>query len=190
MQRPTPPSRILPRRGAESLARGQDDLNGGVLHVHGGENDVVAPPRGGIYAVEGEGEEDDEGAEGEAEVQARRGEEVEAAPPAEVPVPDPVLEDEADDAPREVVEGRGRRDGAGAAKDERGHEVLERRLGPAAGGEVDDDGHDGADAEEDEQARVHMPGGEDASGADESPDHGGCLGNWGLVARLKIRKPT
>lgn len=104
------------------------------------------------------GEEDEERGQGEAEVKRRRGEEVEPRPPPKVPLLDPELEDEAHDAPGEVVEGRGRGNGAGSAEYEGCHQVADRGPGPALGGEVDDDGRDGADYEEGEKARVDLTG--------------------------------
>lgn len=123
--------------------------------------------------MEGEGEEDDQRAERQAEVEPRGREEVEAAPPREVALADEVLEEEADDAPGQVVERGGRGDGAGAAEDDGGHEVPEVGLGPPLGGEVERDGDDGADAEEDEEAGVDLPWREDAGWPDQSPDHRG-----------------
>lgn len=145
------------------------------MEVHGSCDDGVTPPGRRADVVERKGEEDDQGAQGQAQVQGGGCQEVQPAPPAKVVFAHPVLEDEADDAPAQVVERRGRRDGPRAAKDERGHQELDGRPRPAAGCEVDDDGHDGAEDEEGEQARVDLAGGEDASRAQQTPDDRGWI---------------
>lgn len=168
---------LMPLFGPKGLARRQDGLNGRILEVHGRGDDVVAPPGRRVDAVEGEGEENDEGAQREAEVEPGARQKVEPAPPAEVALLDQVLEDEADDAPGQVVERGGGRDGPGAAKDDGGDEVADGRLGPAPGGQVKEHGEDGADPEKDKEARVDLARGEHAGGAEETPDDGGWLGN-------------
>lgn len=162
-----------PGGGTERLPRRQHRLDSRILEVHRLRNDVITPPRRRVNVIEGERKENDERAEGEPEVEPGRREKVEAAPPAEVALLDEVLEDEADDAPGQVVERCGGRDGAGAAEDDGRDDVLERRLGRPLGGEVDDGGEDGADAEKDEQARVDLPRGEDSGWSEETPDDGG-----------------
>ncbi len=94
-------------------------MNGGILEIHRRRYHVVTPPAGWVDVVKCEGEEDEECAECETQIETRRGEEVEAAPPAEVALADEVLEEEADYAPRQVVERRGRRDRSRTAEDDR-----------------------------------------------------------------------
>lgn len=89
---------------------------------------------------------------------------------------DQVLKHVADDAPGQVVEWRGGRDGAGAAEDDRGHEVAQEGLGPAAGEQVDDHRSDGPEDEEQEEVGVDLSRGEDARWADEAPYYGGWVG--------------
>ena len=84
--------RSSPGRGPEGLAGRDLGLDGGALIVHGGADDGVAPPAGGLGAGEGEGEEDEECAECEAEVETGRREVVQARPPAGEAVLDPPLE--------------------------------------------------------------------------------------------------
>ncbi len=81
-------------------------------------------------------------------------------------MPHHVLEGEAHEAPRQVVERRGGRDGAGAAEDERGHEVAQRGGRAALGEEVDYEWGDGAEEEEAEEGEVDLAWGEDAGRAD------------------------
>lgn len=99
--------------------------NGRAMVIHGGGHDIVAPPLGRVDSIHGQGEEDEERSQRQAQIQARRRQKVQAAPPSEVALLDPELEDEADDAPGEVVEGGGGRDGAGAAEEQRRDEVLD-----------------------------------------------------------------
>lgn len=164
---------LMPLLGSERLARRQDRLYRRVLEVHRRGDHVVAPPGRRVDVIQGEGEEDDECAQREAEVEPGAGQEIQPAPPAEVALLDEVLEDETHDAPREVVEGRGRRNRPGAAEDHRGDQVLHRRLGPAPGAEVEQDGENGADTEEDEEPRVDLAGREHARWAEETPDNRG-----------------
>lgn len=71
---------------------------------------------------------------------------------------DQVLEHVADDAPRQVVEGRCGRDGPRAAEDEGRHQVLGGGSRPPAGDEPEDDRSDGANNEEYEEPRVYLAG--------------------------------
>jgi hypothetical protein len=127
-------------------------LDGRVRKVHRSGDDVVAPPVGRVDVIQSEGEEDGERAEGEAEVEAGGSQEVQAAPPGEVALADVILEQEAHDAPGQVIEWRGWRDGARTAEDDWRHEVLDGRFRPLLGGKVDDDRYNRADAKEDEEA--------------------------------------
>lgn len=174
----------MPRSGPKRLPGRQHRLNSSILEVHSGSDDIIAPPRRRVDVIEGECEEDSKGSESETEVEAGGREEVEAAPPAEVALLDKVLEDEADDAPGQVVERRGGRNGAGAAEDDGRDQVADGRLRPLFGGEVEDDGDDGADAKEDEQTRVDLARGENPRGSEETPDDG----SWVSVStRMETR---
>lgn len=111
-------------------------------------------------------------AEGKAKVEPARRDKVEACPPCIMAPFDVGLEEVADNRPRYVVERRCGRDVAGAAKDERRHEVLDWRLGPPLGSPVNDDWGDGANNEEGEQPKVDLAGAEHACRADKTPDDG------------------
>lgn len=82
----------------------------------------------------------------------------------------PVLEHKADDAPAQVVERRGGRDGSRATKDERCHQKLDLRFRPAAGGKVDDDGYNGTKPKEEEEARVDLARRKHAGRAQQTPN--------------------
>lgn len=105
-------------------------------------------------------------------IQARGSDVVEAHPPAPVLVPDVFIEDEADDAPREVIERRSRWNFAAAAEDEGSGEVAERSSGESASEGVEEDGCQGTGHPEPLEVGVDGAGGEDALRADETPDDG------------------
>lgn len=155
----------MPLLGPKSLASRQYCLYGRVLEIHRRGNHVVAPPRRRVNIVQGKREEDDQGAQRETQIETGAGQKVQSAPPAEVALLDQVLEYEAHDAPGQVVERRGRRYGPGPAKNDGGNQVLNGRLGPTPGAVVEEHREDGADAEEDEEARVNLAGGEHAGWA-------------------------
>lgn len=135
------------------------------LNIHRRRDDIVAPPLWRFDIMQRESKEDDQSRQREPEVQGRRGQKVEPTPPPKVPLLDPELEDEADNAPRQIVQGRRGRDRSCTAEDERCHEILEWRVRPTLCGEVDGDGDDGADGEESKQPRIDLTGGKHASGA-------------------------
>lgn len=117
----------------------------------------------------------------QAQIQSTRRQEIQSPPPPEMSLLDPVLENEAHDAPGEVVEWRGGRDGACAAEDQGRHEVLKWGFRVAFGAEVDGDGDDGAEDEEEEEGGVDAAGGEHAVWADETPYYGCYIFVSGVV---------
>lgn len=142
------------------------------LVIHRRSHDIIAPPLRGIDSLHRKSKEDEERSQCQAQVQAGRRQEVGAAPPPEVAFLDPELKDEANNAPREVVERGGGRDGSRAAKEERRDEVFDWGFGVPLGGVVDDDGGDGADDEEEEEAGVDFARREYSPWTDEAPDDG------------------
>lgn len=174
---PRTKSNPLPNRRTEEPARSGRirirHLDGRVQVIHVVVRDADAPPGGHGGVCEVEGEDDDDGGDGEADVEAGGGDVVEAHPPAAVAVPDVLVEDEADDAPGEVVERGGGGDAVAAAEDERGGEVAEGRAGEGAGEGVEEDGGQGAGQPEVLQVGVQGARGEDALRADEAPDDRG-----------------
>ena len=83
---------------------------------------------------------------------------------------DHVVEDERDDRPGHVVDGRGGRDVAGTREDDREVDVLDERVGPLERSSVADAGQDGADEEEEHGAVVDLAVRELALRADDTPD--------------------
>ena len=103
-----PPAHPLPARRPKGLAVAHGGLDRLLLVVEVVGRDGDAPPlrEGGVGQVEGE--DDDDGADGQADVQAGRGQVIEAQPPAAVLAAEEGVEEEADGAPAEVVERGGR----------------------------------------------------------------------------------
>lgn len=142
------------------------------LVIHRRSHDIIAPPLRGINPLHRQSKEDEERGKRQAQVQAGRRQEVGAAPPSEVALLDPKLKDKADDAPGEVVERGGGRDGSRAAKEEWRDEVFDWGFGVPLGKVVDDDGGDGTDDEEEEEAGVDLAGRKYSPWTDEAPDNG------------------
>lgn len=120
--------------------------------------------------MQGKGEENDEHAQGQPQVQPRGCEEVKPAPPAKVTLLDPVLENEADGTPREVIEWCGWRNGTCPSEYERGHNISNRRLGPPLGGQVHGHRQKSADTKEYEKARVDPARREHPGGPNQTPN--------------------
>lgn len=159
----------LPRTGTEMLPLRNMLPHSRPLIIHRRSHDIIPPPPRRINPLHRKRKEDEERSQRQPQIQTGRRQKVGPAPPPEVPLLDPELEDEADDAPGEVVERRGGRDGSGPAKEQWCDEVSGGGFGVLFDGEVDDDGGDCADDEEDEEAGVDLAGGEHAAGADEAP---------------------
>lgn len=77
-------------------------------------------------------------------------------PPAEMPSSDDIVEDEADDGSRDVVDGGGRGHVAGTGEDDGHVDILPERVGPLAGKNPGDGRSNGADEEEVDQWMVHL----------------------------------
>lgn len=107
-------------------------------------------------------------------------------PPAAPAVPDVLVEDDTHDTPGKVVEGCGGGDQTCSAEDERGVEEADLALGVHARADVDEDGKDGAGEPEPHEAGVELAGGEDALGADKTPDDGGLVEHTAVGAAVVI----
>lgn len=142
----------MPRRWPKRLTIGQHDTNGGSLKVHRTRDDIISPPGRGIDVVESKCKKDDYCTQRDAEIEARRRQEVQPGPPVKATGANQVLEYPADKSPRKVVERRRGRDVSGTAENERRHCVLQGRLGPTFGAPVDKDRDDGAEDEEEQEA--------------------------------------
>jgi hypothetical protein len=92
----------LPRLGAEDFSFPNDFPDGSTSTVHGPFDDGRAPVIGHGAARELDTEEQDDGAEGEADVKTRRDDVVVLHPPAEVLRADVLVEDVAEQAPGEL----------------------------------------------------------------------------------------
>lgn len=132
--------------------------NSCTLKVHSRLNNSVSQPLRRLNIMNRESKKQNQRPECKTKVQRTRRQEVQPCPPRRVPLLDPVLKHEAHHAPREVIERRGGRDGTRGPKDERRHEELCRGVGPSLSPQVNGDGNNGANDEEDEEARVDAAG--------------------------------
>lgn len=158
-----------------------DDLHGSPQSVRGGKGARVAPPRldGGqanvtvVWVLQAE--EDHNRRDSHAGVESGGQDVVVLGPPREMTAADNVLEDEPDDCPGHIVDGRGRGDVACSGEDDRearrrsgslvslsmraGHSLEvadDGDVGVLEGDGVGDRRADDADEEEVHQAVVHL----------------------------------
>ena len=171
------------------------DLHGRVQIIRIVVRDADTPPAGHARLRQVQGQDNHNRADGQADIQARRGDVVETHPPAAVLVPDVLVEDEADDAPCEVVERCSGRDLAGPTEDERRVEVAEVHLGEHAGETVEYDRCGGADEPEPLEVCVDGARAEDPLWAYQAPYDGsveedtavGAIEFVGLVLGADVR---
>ena len=71
----------------KGLSLRQYNLHSGPLGIHRALDNIVPPPLGRIDAMQCKGKEYDQRSQRQAQIQTRRGQEVEPAPPLEMPVP-------------------------------------------------------------------------------------------------------
>ena len=93
-------------------------------------------------------------------------------PPGEVPAADDVVEDEADDTPRDVVRRRCGRNETGASEDNGPVDVTDEGAREALLDEVRQDRDGSANEEEPHELVVQLAGRENARWADDAPDDG------------------
>lgn len=150
------------------------------LRIHRRADNSIPPPLRRFNPIQSKREKYEERGQRQTQIQARRRQKVQAAPPPEVALLDPELEDEAHDAPGEVIERAGGRDGAGPAEEERRDEISYGGFWVLLDGEVDDDWGDCAEDEEDEEAGVDLAWGEHSAWANEAPDNRG----WKIMSMV------
>ena len=180
-------SQHLPRQWPKMLSRRHRLLHCCIQNVHGISGRRISPPIRRRLIRQIQTEEDDNGTDSQSDIQAGRGEVVEPHPPAAVLVHDVLVEHVPDNAPREIVQRRGRRDRARAPKNNRCGQVADVGLGEHAGGDVDDDRKEGADEPEPQEAAVQVARREDTLGPDETPDDGGVEEDTAVGAAVVIR---
>jgi hypothetical protein len=152
---------------------GRASKKGGGQTYHGSVNDGVTPPLRRQGAGHGDGEEDQDGAEGETGVEAGGEDVVVLQPPAAEAGADVLVEDEADHAPseqkcqkicgvrwqrgyipEEVVHGHCGWDVSGAAEDDGGVEEAHWTAGESACEEVECDWEEGSEEPEPLEASI------------------------------------
>ena len=148
----------------------EDDLHGLACPVQRVVHDGVAPPYRCSLVGQLERQEDDDGADGETSVQTSGCEVVVVGPPAAVLVLDDLVEDETDDAPGRVVDGRCRGNHTGTAEDEGNIDVTEVGLWEHAGKYVEHGRGEGAGDEEVHESIVDLASTEDALRTNQTPN--------------------
>lgn len=142
-----------------------------VQGIHSCRYHVVTPPIWRSNAVHRERKENEQRAQGQAQIKTRAGQVIKSWPPSEVPLSNELLEYKANNAPWQVIERGRRRNGACSAEDQGCQEILDWGVGISAGGKVENDRDNGTDSKEDKKTGVDLPWGEDSWRADKSPNH-------------------
>ena len=173
---------VSPSERAKSFPLSYDLLHSSPLYVGGVESLQVPPPLRRRLVRKLQRKENDNGREGQANIQAGRSDVVEAHPPAAIPVLDEFVENESGGAPGQVVEWRGGRQVRDPVENDGRREVAELGLRPSSGGQVEYDGSNEPHNPEVEEAGVDMARAEDASRTNEAPDDACVEENTGLGA--------
>ena len=165
-----------PHRRSEEPSRSSRvrirNLDRGIQIIHIIIRDANPPPARHGRVGQIDCQNDDDGANSQPSIQARRRDVIKAHPPASVLVPDVFVEDVAHEAPSEIVERSSRRDVTAATEDEGSGEIAEIRAGKGASEEVEDDWCQCAGHPEPLEVGVDGARGEDALRTDETPDDG------------------
>lgn len=147
-----------------------EDARSGAIDA--GVRDAVAPPVEHAVAVL-QGKENDDGCEGDGDLEAGSQGQSVLLPPGRVAVLDVHVEDVAHDDSRAEVAVVVRREVEGASQDDGNVNVAQDAVGESPGEEVEGDGQEGAQEEAPEGGMVGTAIAEHALGADGTPDHGG-----------------
>ncbi len=92
------------------LPNGNDFLHSCILRMHGRTHDIIAPPTGSLDIIQRERKKNEERAQRKSEIKTTARKVVKTRPPAEIASSDDLLEDEAYNTPRKVVQWCCRRD--------------------------------------------------------------------------------
>ena len=181
-RQPIAKAKTSPRTRAKKLAFPHNLLNSRPLHIRRVQRLQISPPLWRRLKRQLQGQEDDNGRDGQANVQAGGSDVVEAHPPPAILVLDIFVKQPAHCAPGKVVERGCGRQVAGAGEDDRRGEVAEVASRPRPGGEVDEDGSKGANDPKVKEAGIDLTRAEDTAWPDESPDNAGVEEDAGLRA--------
>jgi hypothetical protein len=107
-------------------------------------------------------------------------------PPAEVPSSNNVVEDEADDSSRDIIDGCSWRHVTGTSEDDGHVDVFPERVGPLASENPRDGRGDGTDEEEVDQGMVHLAGREHVGGTNDTPNDRGSSEHSGRQANEAV----
>ena len=162
----------LPVRRPKGLSFRENHLDGGILIIQRGADNIVAPPVGWIHLRQQERKKDDDRGDGKSSIQSGRGDIVVCQPPAALGVSDKLVEDEADNSPREVGQWCRWRNVADATEDDWGVQVSDWALGELLGSEVEDHGQECADQPEPLQLAINTrAAGEHSLWTDDTPTY-------------------
>lgn len=129
-------SRRLPSGRSKRDSRHLDSV---IRSIHGVDGNLGSPPAGHLVVPQRQGDENQDSRQGKTNVQSGTKHVVVVHPPAAPAVTDPLVEDEADNTPGEIVEGSGRRNQSATTEDDRSIKVADGGLGPGTGTKVDQD---------------------------------------------------
>lgn len=133
-----------------------------------------------------ESKEDEQRANVQARVEARRRDVVVIAPPASKAALDEAVEEDADRTPAQVDVHCSRRDPAGAAEDKRPVQVTNAASRKAFGEEPCDDRECSAEQPVPLESRVDATGAKHSCRADDTPDNGCSVENAGTRAGVAV----
>lgn len=162
--------RKLPRGRSELDASHLDSVIGS---IHGIGGNIGPPPAGHLVIPQREGDEDQDSGQGKTDVQSGTKNIVVVHPPASPAVTNPLVEDEADNAPGEIVERSGGWNQTTTTENDGSAEVADGGLGPGTSTKVDQDRKNSAGQPEPHHVGVHLTRGEDPLWSNDTPDDGG-----------------
>lgn len=163
-----------------SISNSQWNCSTLCIQVVEGVGDVRVSIRGRVHEPlrwvdllgQDEGKEDKQRADIQARVEASRRDVVVLSPPALEATLDEAVEEDADRTPAQVDVHRCWRDPTSTTEDERPVQIPDVAARESLGGEIGDDRKCSAEQPVPLQSRVNATGAEDASRADNTPDHG------------------
>lgn len=175
----------------KELPRGRSERDAGHLDsfirsIQGVGSNIGSPPFSHLVVPERQGDEDQDGGQGETDVQTSTKHVIVVHPPSSPAVTDELVEDVTDDTPGEVVEGSGGRNQCATTENDRSAEVADGGLGPGAGTKVDQDRKEGTGEPEPHHVGVQLARREDTLRSNDTPDDGSVEKDTTVGAREMV----
>ena len=167
------PALTLPTRRPKRLPRIKQNPNRIPIRLKRTSRNIIPPPTRGLLTRKLERQENHNRRNRQSAIQSGASDVIVVRPPAPILVLQILIKNKAHNGPGGIIDGAGGRDLARTAEDKRHVDVAEVGSWEGACETVKDEGGDGAGEEEPEQVAVELAGGENAGGADETPDDGG-----------------